>query len=287
MMRHRMLVAAALGLVSMLVPAERAGAQQQTDSLGQRVQRMVSDGDRDRARALVDSVLFTLTEGTPAYADALYWRAYSVRDAAEAERGYLRVAIEYPMSPRAEDALFALAQLRRARGDRMGERRLLDRLLREHPGGRRVPAAGHRLAQVAFEDGDAVAACAAISTARARVSRNDVELSNQIEYFVPRCNALTAADSARAAGDSSETPGIESGDPGFSIQVAAFNAKRDADLLMRRLNGRGFDVRVVGTRAPYRVRIGRYATREDATDALARVKRAGLAQARVVEAEPR
>jgi hypothetical protein len=283
-MRTRVVLTTALSLIALFVPLV-GGAQEQPDSLGARVQRMVSVGERDRARAMVDSVLVGLTEGTPEYADALFWRAYSARDAADAERDYLRVAIEYPLSPRAEEGLFALSQLRRARGDRPGERRLLERLLREHPSGRNVPRGGLRLAHIAFEDGDAVNACNAIRAARAKVSSSDVELSNQLEYFIPRCSSLSAADSSRATADS--TTSSNTGAPGFSIQVAAYAAKGDADALVRRLTARGFEVRVVGTRAPYRVRIGRYPTRVAATDALTRVRSSGYTRAFVVEAEPR
>jgi hypothetical protein len=283
-MPSRARFAITLSLAALFVLPTR-GSAQQADSLGVRVQRMVSAGDRDRARAMVDSVLAGLTEGTPEYADALFWRAYSAREGADAERDYLRVAIEYPLSSRAEEGLFALSQLRRARGDRQGERRLLERLLREHPSGKSVPRGGLRLAHIAFEDGDAVSACAAIRAARARVSTSDVELSNQLEYFIPRCASLSAADSARATGDS--TAATDTGAPGFSIQVAAFAAKSDADVLVRRLKQRGYEGRVVGERAPYRVRIGRYPSRVAATDALTRVRRSGYTRAFVVDAEPR
>jgi hypothetical protein len=283
-MRSRVAFAIAVSFAALLIPAMR-GTAQQADSLGVRVQRMVSAGDRDRARAMVDSAIVGLSEGTPEYADALFWRAYAARDAADAERDYLRVAIEYPFSPRAEEGLFALSQLRRARGDRTGERRLLERLLREHPSGRSVPRGGLRLAHIAFEDGDAQSGCRAIRAARVKVSASDVELANQLEYFIPRCSSLTATDSTRATADSAIAE--DTGAPGFSVQVAAFAAKGDADALVRRLKARGFEGRVFGARSPYRVRIGRYPTRIAATDALARVRRSGYTRAFVVDAEPR
>jgi cell division protein FtsN len=67
--------------------------------------------------------------------------------------------------------------------------------------------------------------------------------------------------------------------------VAAYNARQDATSLAARLKQRGYDVRVVGDRAPYRVRIGRYATRADANAALARIRASRLTGI-VVEAEP-
>jgi cell division protein FtsN len=72
----------------------------------------------------------------------------------------------------------------------------------------------------------------------------------------------------------------------FSVQIAAYNARADATSLFNRLKQRGFDVRVVGDRAPYRVRIGRYATRAEAVAALGRM-RAAQVNGIVVEAERR
>jgi cell division protein FtsN len=71
----------------------------------------------------------------------------------------------------------------------------------------------------------------------------------------------------------------------FSVQVAAFPKKRDADALGEVLKQRGFPVRVVGTTPPFRVRVGRYDSREDAGAALERMK-ASRVKGIVVEAEP-
>jgi cell division protein FtsN len=72
----------------------------------------------------------------------------------------------------------------------------------------------------------------------------------------------------------------------FSVQVAAFPKKRDADALGEVLRQRGFEVRVFGTAPPFRVRVGRYDSREEAAAALGRMK-ASRVNGIVVEAEPR
>jgi cell division protein FtsN len=59
---------------------------------------------------------------------------------------------------------------------------------------------------------------------------------------------------------------------GYSVQVAAYNHKADADKLVATLKGRGYTARVDGTVTPFRVRIGRYATENDAEDALKKLK---------------
>ena len=45
------------------------------------------------------------------------------------------------------------------------------------------------------------------------------------------------------------------------MQVAAYDTRGAAEALASKLRDRGYDVRVWGTAAPYRVRIGHYATR--------------------------
>src|SRR5438552_1875316 len=59
---------------------------------------------------------------------------------------------------------------------------------------------------------------------------------------------------------------------GYSVQVAAYNQKAEADKLVSMLKARGYAVRVDGSVAPFRVRIGHYLTEKDAEDALKRIK---------------
>ena len=58
----------------------------------------------------------------------------------------------------------------------------------------------------------------------------------------------------------------------FSVQVAAYNHKADAEKLAANLTKRGYAARVDGTVAPFRVRIGRYSTNSQAEDALKKIK---------------
>ena len=59
---------------------------------------------------------------------------------------------------------------------------------------------------------------------------------------------------------------------GYSVQVAAYNRKPEADKLASSLRTRGYEARVDGSAAPFRVRIGRYATAKDAEEALKKIK---------------
>jgi cell division protein FtsN len=59
---------------------------------------------------------------------------------------------------------------------------------------------------------------------------------------------------------------------GYSVQVAAYNHKADAEKLVATLVQRGYQARVDGDILPFRVRIGLYATENDAESALKRIK---------------
>ena len=271
---------------------------QGSDSALVRVQRLVNAGNRGAARALADSLLVLAPDGSPEYAEALYARAFSSSGAAEAERDYLRVSIEYPFSPRAEDAIMMVAQLKMARTDRMGARRNFERLVREHPDGTQSAKAAFWAGRLALEDGDIGSGCASLVQARERVAPSDVELSNQIAYYVQRCASTRATptrDPVTAPPPETVPVGVPNAPPAtpvsvvsklYSVQVAAFPKQRDAVALSEVLQGRGFDVRVWGTAPPFRVRVGHYATREDAVSAVARMK-ASRVNGIVVEAEPK
>ncbi|HWP69778.1 MAG TPA: SPOR domain-containing protein [Gemmatimonadaceae bacterium] len=261
------------------------GHSQNVDTAMARIERLVVAGDRSSARYLTDSLLATLPHESPRIADALYWRAATAPSAVDAERDYLRITVEHPYSRRAPDALLALAQLEFARGNRSAARRRFDRLLRDYPSGKHVARASLWSGRLAIEERDMVAGCATLDAGLPHIAAEDVELRNQFEYFVSQCERLPAApaDTLVVAPPADSAPAK---DAAFSVQVAAYTAQRDATSLAAHLKQRGFDARVVGDKAPYRVRVGRYATREEASAALTKMKAARVSGL-VVEAESR
>ena len=58
----------------------------------------------------------------------------------------------------------------------------------------------------------------------------------------------------------------------YSVQVAAYTKKAEAEKLVASLGKRGYAARVDGDAAPFRVRIGRYPSEKEAETALARIK---------------
>jgi len=269
--------------VLLLGTVSRVANSQDVDSTLARIERLVVAGDRSSARVLSDSLIGLLPAESPYIAEVLYWRAQTATSAVDAERDYLRISIEHPFASRAPDALLSLAQLEYARGDRRAARRRFDRLLRDYPKGKHVARASLSSGRLAIEDLDHVAGCATLAAARPLIGTDDVELRNQFDYYTALCERLVPPDTAVAADTAGQA--TESG-PQFSVQVAAYTARRDATSLATRLRERGLDVRVVGDSSPYRVRVGRYATRSEAAAALATMRAAGLG-GMVVEAERR
>lgn len=90
-----------------------------------------------------------------------------------------------------------------------------------------------------------------------------------------------------ASGAGRPSSATSSGGAAFSVQVGAFSSRAQADRIVKDLVTRGYTARVVpGPRNLYRVRVGRYASRERAGAALTTMKQGGV-DGMVVEAEPR
>jgi cell division septation protein DedD len=324
-----------------------------TDSIFKRARRLVSEGDGAAGRAIVDSMLRVSTEGTPAYGDAMFWRGALAETAADAERDYRRVIVEYPLSPYADDALLSLAELEQARGDRTAAYQHLQRFVREHPVGSARARAGLAAARLAFEQRDVTRGCAMIADARLSAGA-DVELRNQIDYHGARCPAVTAtaaaapatvapsrpAPAVRSANSApsaqapvvvssapprpsatalpsgsgpgaaaerpnappredtvqttttvaprSEPPAVrgpapkesvakESASRGiWTIQLAAYNTRPDAEALVRKLAARGVKARISGETKPFRVRLDYFQTRQEAVARVAELKQRGI-----------
>jgi hypothetical protein len=284
------------------------------DAVFQRAVRMASDGDLAGARALADSVLIASPEGSVPYVEALFRRATFALSADSARRDYLRIALEYSLAPRAEDALLRLAQMEIARGDRAAAKKYLDRLALEHADGRLRAQGEYWMGRVWLEDGVLPQACTALAQARARLTAADVELGNQIAYYSRQCETSVHAEEQRIRNDSAakgdmaakgdSAARIESARSGrvlvdkvrapavaktaakgltWSAQVAAYGARAEAERVAKKLVARGFDARVTPEK-PFRVRLGRFARREQAATLVEKLRNQKMT-AIVVEAE--
>ena len=266
-----------------------------SDSIFNRARQLVLNGNGAAGRVLVDSVIAATTPDTPAYAEALYWRATLSTESSDAERDYRRIIVEYPLSRRTGDALLQLGQLEAARGDRSAASAHLERFLVENPKSDDRAKIGLQVLRLAFDVNDVQRGCTTLGRVLNDVPPDAVEMRNQLAYFSPRCAGVDTTRTGAAAAapvvpntDASHkpppvsstpvhrdsatnrSPGVSRGK--FTLQIAAYSVRSDADALAKKLKGRGLDVRVVGTTKPYRVRVGHYETRAEAAAEAKRLK---------------
>ena len=244
-----------------------------------RAQRLVNDGNGSAGRALVDSLVEGADAGSPAEAQALVWRASLAPTWAAAQRDYLRVMLEHERSPLAAEAMFRLAQGELAGGDRAAAQRYFERLTREAP---EAPIRGEASlwhGRMLIERGSRTTGCPVLRDGRRRVRDAQVELVNQYDYLLQGCPPEVASAAPAAPAPSAPTPSATPSAPpsaptAWAIQLAAYQTRGEAEAMVRRLRARGYtDLRIDGDSAPYRVRLGRYATRDEAQRALAAYRR--------------
>jgi cell division protein FtsN len=99
-----------------------------------------------------------------------------------------------------------------------------------------------------------------------------VQANDSKPSVVDPTEALKAAISKPAPKPPPKPAAPASRASGYSVQVAAFSAKGEADKLASSLSSRGYSARVDGSVAPFRVRIGRYSTEKEAENALRKIK---------------
>jgi cell division septation protein DedD len=85
---------------------------------------------------------------------------------------------------------------------------------------------------------------------------------------------VTETAAPRPAPESAATDPVATG---FAVQIAALNAKSEADAIARRLSSKGYAAYVLspstGTPSVYRVRIGKFGTRREAESVAAKLQK--------------
>lgn len=202
-----------------------------------RAQRLVNDGDGVAGRALVDSLLNVTEPRSADEAEVLFWRATLAENWDQAQRDYLRVMLEHERSAFAAPAMLRLAQGELMRGDTAAATRFLERSLTEWPN---------------FAEAQELRARVRAAQGVARVN-------------VPAAVPPAAAPSTPTPGTA---PGVASGAMAWSVQIAAFQTAEEAATFAAEMRERGYETRVDGAVAPFRVRFGYYATRGAAAAAM-------------------
>jgi cell division septation protein DedD len=97
-----------------------------------------------------------------------------------------------------------------------------------------------------------------------------VEFKNQVSFYASRCLSTTVAPPTTASGDTQAKPAAPAT---YAVQVLAVKSAAQVDEMLTRLKVMGFDAHVVrDTSGLFKVRVGRYATHEDAAQAQRRLK---------------
>lgn len=87
-----------------------------------------------------------------------------------------------------------------------------------------------------------------------------------------KATTTTASSSTKSAPARTAPQDESSGSGEWSVQIAAYNVKSQAQTMAARLKKNGYEARVSGTAAPFRVRIGHYATQAQATAVMRSLK---------------
>jgi hypothetical protein len=241
----------------------RLAAQRDPELL--RAVRLAQEGSGDSARAISSRILAATRPDDPKYPEALYASAVVSSSPRDRRLFLQRLAVEYSQSEWADDALLQLAQLDYAARDPAGTVRQVDRLLGDYPESPVRASAALWGSRAAFDVRDRERACRWSDLGLGAVG-DDVELKNQLEFQRERCRALVREESAAAP------PKPAPPAKGWLVQVAAVKTRAEADVEVARI--RTLDLPTVITQEAgwLKVRSGPFATRDQATAAMTRLR---------------
>jgi hypothetical protein len=186
-----------------------SSARSQTDPRLVDAIRHAQEGESDSARIKVQQLLTATPSTDTLYPQIVYTQAMVASDAADMRRQLQRVAVEYPSSSWADDALLRLVQLDYASGNLDGAARNLERIRLDYPGSPLIPQAAYWAARTYFDQKKPDLACRWIRDGLTDSSAN-VELQNQLGYLNQRCPQFAAGDRQRPDSQSTSSPASDS-----------------------------------------------------------------------------
>ena len=239
----------------------------------------------DSGRAMMRRLLASLSPQDSLYPGALFTAARIAHDGVGAATNLQRVVVEYGRSVWADSALVLLTQLYFAQGDPAATVQAAERLRRDYPDSPLKPRADFWGARAYFDLKDDAHGCSLIREALAGPG-SDVEFTNQVTFYAARCTNVTttAASTATPPAAVDSQPKAVSSAAAYSVQVLAVKSAAQVDDMLTRLKVMGFDARVVrDTSGLFKVRVGRYPTRDEAQQVQRRLKTRVGGQPFVVE----
>ena len=265
---------AAIALLS-VSPTVRLSAQ--TDARLLEALRLAQSGQVDSGRAIVRRLLATLPPSDSSYPQALLAAAKIAPDAVTVASNLNRIVVEYGASPWADDALLLLTQLYFAQHDPAQTVQAAERLNRDYPDSPLRARANFSAARAYFELKNETRGCELIRQALDG-SGDDVEFKNQVSFYASRCAAAPPAPTTTATTPATPTPSdtgtkATSGPHTYAVQILAVKSAAQVDEMLTRLKVMGFAARVVrDSTGFFKVRVGHYATREEAVRSQRRLK---------------
>lgn len=263
-----------LMFTALLSPTVRLSAQ--TDSRLVEALRLAQSGQVDSGRAIVRRLLATLPPSDSSYPQALLAAAKIAPNAVTVASYLNRIVVEYGAGPWADDALLLLTQLYFAQHDPAQTVQAAERLNRDYPDSPLRPRANFSAARAYFELKNEQRGCELIQQALGGAG-DDVEFKNQVSFYASRCGAPAPAPTATTT-TPTPTPSdtgtkASSGPHAYAVQVLAVKSAAQVDEMLTRLKVMGFDARVVrDSTGFFKVRVGHYATRDEAVRSQRRLK---------------
>ena len=256
-------------------PLNRLTAQ--TDARLVEAMRLAQSGQVDSGRAIVRRLLATLPPSDSSYPQALLAAAKIAPDAVTVASNLNRIVVEYGASAWADDALLLLTQLYFAQHDPAQTVQAAERLNRDYPDSPLRARANFSAARAYFELKNETRGCELIQQALDG-SGDDVEFKNQVSFYASRCAAAPPPPTTAATTPSTPTPSdtgnrATSGPHTYAVQILAVKSAAQVDEMLTRLKVMGFAARVVrDSTGFFKVRVGHYATREEAVRSQRRLK---------------
>ncbi len=241
----------------------------QTDARLVEALRLAQNGQVDSGRNVIRRLLTALPPTDSVYPQALLAGAKIAPDAATVATNLNRIVLEYGSSPWADDALLLLTQLYFAQRDAAQTIQAAERLRRDYPDSPLRYRADFPAARAYFELKNEARGCELIQESLAGANTaGEVEFTNQVNFYASRCAGVVTAPPPPPA-DSAAPAAPRS----YAVQVLAVKSAVQVDEMLTRLKVMGFDARVVrDTSGFFKVRVGRYNTREEAQQTQQRLR---------------
>jgi tetratricopeptide (TPR) repeat protein len=258
-------------LTLIILAAATTAAAAQTDARLQAAVQLAAEGLPDSATAIVNRLLAATPPTDSLYPQILYTQGTIARNTADMQRAFQKVAVEYPTSDWADDALLRLAQMDFASRNYAGAVRGLEQLRANDPSSPLMASAAYWAARSDFELGKAADACAWIDRGMAAAG-TDIEVKNQLEFLQGRC-APGAGDSAAAPSPAAPPAPAQPAAGRWGVQVAAVSSQASANNVLKQLKAMGATA-VVKKEAGnlYKVSVTGLPSREAADSAVVAIK---------------